>query len=90
MFGASLPGNAVSVEQIRTGAEGVAEVTAEIQADIQSAASRWTLAFERDQNRPGHVGTTRNNLARAGVTLPAGNCDDPSLFVETQRRMRSQ
>ena len=80
MFGASLPGSAVRVEQIRTGAEGVAEVTAELQAVFRArqVAGHWRLSEIRTGQ---DTWEQLETISRAlNVTLPAGNCDDPSLF----------
>jgi hypothetical protein len=81
MFGASLPGSAVRVEQVRTGAEGVAEVTAELQAVLRArqADGHWRL---REIRTGQDMWEQLETISRAlNVTLPSGGCDDPSLFV---------
>ena len=81
MFGASLPSSAVHVEQIRSGAEGVAEVTAEIQTifRLRQVDGHWRLSEIRTgQDTWEQLETISQALS---VKLPAGNCDDPSLFV---------
>lgn len=81
MFGAALPSSAVDVEQIRTGAEGVAEVTAEIQTifRLRQVEGLWRLSEIRTgQDTWERLETISQALS---VTLPSGSCDDPSLFV---------
>jgi hypothetical protein len=81
MFGASLPSSAVRVEHIRSGAEGTAEVTAEIQAVFRArqADGHWRLREIRTgQDTWEQLETIAQALA---VQLPSGGCDDPSLFV---------
>jgi hypothetical protein len=81
MFGASLPSSAVRVEQVRTGAEGVAEVSTEIQAVFRARQvdGLWRLSEIRTgQDTWERLETISQALA---VRLPSGNCDDPSLFV---------
>ena len=83
MFGASLPSGAVHIEQITTGAEGVAEVTTEIQAvfRVRQADGLWRLSEIRTgQDTWERLETIAQALA---VKLPSGGCDDPSLFVRT-------
>ena len=82
MFGASLPSRAVNVEQVRTSAEGVAEVTAEIQSifRVRQTEGRWRLSEIRvGQDTWEQLETVS---AALGVTLPVGGCDAPSLFVK--------
>ena len=81
MFGASLPSSAVRIEQVRAGAEGVAEVTAEIQAVFRARQvdGRWRLREIRiGQDTWERLETVSQAL---GVMLPSGSCDEPSLFV---------
>lgn len=81
MFGASLPSSAVRVEQVRSGAEGVADVTAEIQAVFRARQvdGLWRLSEIRTgQDTWEQLETVAQALA---VKLPSGGCDDPSLFV---------
>jgi hypothetical protein len=81
MFGASLPSSAVRVEQVRTGAEGVAEVSAEIQAVFRArqADGLWRLSEIRTgQDTWERLETISQALA---VKLPSAGCDDPSLFA---------
>jgi hypothetical protein len=81
MFGASLPGSAVHVEQIRSGAEGVAEVTAEIQTvfHARQVEGRWRLSEIRTgQDTWEQLETISQAL---NVKLPVGGCDEPSLFA---------
>jgi hypothetical protein len=81
MFGASLPSSAVRIQQVRSGAEGVAEVTAEIQGVFRArqADGHWRLREIRTgQDTWEQLETIAQALA---VQLPSGGCDDPSLFV---------
>ena len=81
MFGASLPGSAVRVEQIRTSGEGVAEVTAEIQGIFRARQvdGHWRLSEIRTGQ---DTWEPLETIAQAlSVKLPAGGCDEPSLFV---------
>jgi hypothetical protein len=83
MFGASLPGSAVRVEQIRTGAEGGAEVTTELQAifRVRQVDGHWRLSEIRTGQ---DTWEQLETISRAlNVTLPAGSCDDPSLLRNT-------
>ena len=80
MFGASLSNSAVRVQQIRTSPEGVAEVSAEIEAVFRARAidGRWRLS----EVRTGQGTWERLDLlAQALQTkLPAGSCDTLSQF----------
>lgn len=81
MFGASLPSSAVNVEQIRAGAEGVAEVTAEIQAifRVRQTEGHWRLSEIRiGPDTWERLETISQALS---VKLPSDGCDDPSLLV---------
>lgn len=81
MFGASLPSSAVDVEQVSTGAEGVAEVRAEIQTifRVRQVDGHWRLSEIRTgQDTWERLETISQALS---VMLPAGGCDAPSLFV---------
>lgn len=81
MLGASLPGSAVHIEQIRTSGEGVAEVTAEIETVFRARQvdGMWRLR----EIRTGQDTWERlETLSQAlNAKLPSGGCDDPSLFV---------
>lgn len=81
MFGASFPSSAVHIEQIRAGGEDVAEVTAEIQTVFRARQidGRWRLR----EIRTGQDTWERlETLSLAlNAKLPAGGCDEPSLFV---------
>ena len=81
MFGASLPSSAIQIEQIRSGAEGVAEVTAEIQSVFRArqADGHWRLSEIRTgQDTWERLETISQAL---NAKLPSGGCDEPSLFV---------
>lgn len=83
MFGASLPSSAVRVEQIRTGAEGVAEVTVELQSVFRARQvdGHWRLSEIRTGQ---DTWEQLETISRAlNVSLPAGGCDDPSLLRNT-------
>src|SRR6185369_9483079 len=95
MFGASLPNRAVRVQQVRSGAENVVEVSAEIEAVFRAKATdgRWRLS----EVRTGQDTWERLDLiAQAlGVQLPTGSCDaasqyvrDPSASAMTAKRAR--
>jgi len=77
MFGSSLPSNAVRVEQVRTSAEGAAEVSAEIQAVFRAKQvdGDWRLS----EIRTGQDSWERLDLIAQAlhVKLPAGGCDAP-------------
>lgn len=82
MFGASLPSSAVQVKQVRTGTEGVAEVTVEILTVFRArqADGLWRLS----EIRTGQDAWERLEIISQalGGKLPSGGCDDPSLFVK--------
>ena len=81
MFGASFPSSAVRVEHVNTGAEGVAEVSAEIVAVFRArqADGLWRLSEIRTgQDTWERLETISHAL---GAKLPSGGCNDPSLFV---------
>lgn len=81
MFGASLPGSAVQIHEIRSGGEGVAEVTAEIQSVFRArqVEGHWRLSEIRTgQDTWEKLETISQAL---NTTLPSGGCDEPSQFV---------
>lgn len=81
MLGASLPNNAVRVDRISAGAEGVAEATAEIEAVFRAKQvdGYWRLS----EIRTGQDTWEQLELLAqaAGAELPAGGCDAPSEFA---------
>jgi len=81
MFGASLPGSAVRVQQVGSGAEGVAEASAEIEAVFRAKATdgRWRLS----EVRTGQDTWERLDLIAQAlhIKLPEGHCDAPSQLV---------
>lgn len=81
MLGMSLPSSAVQVRQVRTNAEGAAEISAEIQAvfKLRQQDGHWRLS----EIRTGQDTWERLELiAQAlGVKLTSGACDAPSQFV---------
>ena len=81
MFGSSLPSGAVQVRQVRTNAEGSAEVSAEIQGVFKARqqGGRWRLT----EIRTGQDTWEQLELIAQAqqVKLPAGACDAPSQFV---------
>lgn len=81
MFGISLPGSAVRVQQVRTSAEGAAEASAEIQAVFRArqVGGHWRLLEVRTgQDRWEQLELIAQALR---VKLPANGCDAPSQFV---------
>lgn len=94
MFGASLPGGAVHVQQVRSG-EGATEVSAEIEAVFRAKATdgRWRLS----EIRTGSDDWERLDLIAQAlqVKLPSAGCDatrqfvrDPNAFAMTTKRAR--
>jgi hypothetical protein len=81
MFGASLPGNAVRVQQVKASNEGVAEASAEIEAVFRAKATdgRWRLS----EVRTGQDTWERLDLIAQALhtKLPEGQCDAPSHLV---------
>ena len=81
MFGASLQTSAVRVQHINSSAEGVTEVSAEIEAVFRARSTdgHWRLS----EVRTGQDTWERLDLiAQAlGTKLPSGNCDAASQFV---------
>jgi hypothetical protein len=81
MFGASLPGSAVRVQQVRSGAEDTAEASAEIEAVFRAKATdgRWRLI----EIRTGQDTWERLDLIAQALhtKLPEGHCDAPSQLV---------
>jgi hypothetical protein len=80
MFGISLPGSAVRVQQVRTSENG-AEVSAEIEAVFKTRQvdGRWRLLEIRTGQ---DTWEQLEHIAQAlSVKLPAGQCDAPSQFV---------
>jgi Type II secretion system (T2SS), protein G len=78
MFGSSLPGSAVHVQQVRTNAEGSAEVSAEIQAVFRAKQVNgdWRLNEVRTgQDSWEHLDLIAQALQ---VKLPVGGCDSPA------------
>jgi len=77
MFGSSLPSKAVRVEQVRTNADGAAEVSAEIQAVFRAkqADGDWRLI----EIRTGQDNWERLDLVAQAMhaKLPVGSCDTP-------------
>jgi len=83
MLGASLPGSAVRIDRIGTGAEGMAEASAEIQAvfRVKQVEERWRLSEIRTGQ---DTWEQLEFVAQAlGTQLPHGGCDAPSQFVRT-------
>jgi hypothetical protein len=84
MFGASLSNSAVRVQQVRAGAEGAAEVTAEIEAvfRVRATDGRWRLS----EVRTGQDTWERLDLLAQALqaNLPSGSCDAPSQFVRRE------
>lgn len=80
MLGASLPSSAVHIDRVSSGAEGVAEATAEIQAVFRARQidGLWRLS----EIRTGQDTWEQLELiAQAvGFNLPVGGCDTPSQF----------
>jgi len=80
MFGASLPNRAVRVQQVRSGAENVVEVSAEIEAVFRAKATdgRWRLT----EVRTGQDTWERLDLIAQALQakVPSGSCDTLSQF----------
>jgi len=78
MFGSSLPSRAVHVQQVRTNAEGSAEVSAEIQAVFRAKQVNgdWRLnELRTGQDTWEHLDLIAQALQ---VKLPVGGCDTPA------------
>src|SRR5215813_3940422 len=77
MFGSSLPSSAVHVQQVRTNAEGAAEVSAQIEAVFRAKQvdGDWRLS----EIRTGQDSWEQLDLIAQAlhVKLPAGGCDTP-------------
>jgi hypothetical protein len=80
MFGMSLSSSAVQVRQVRTNAEGVAEVSAEIQSvfRVRQVDGHWRLSEIR--TGPDTWEQLELVAQARGVKLPSGSCDAPSLL----------
>lgn len=80
MLGASLPGSAVHVREVRSSNEGTAEAVAEIQTVFRARKidGRWRLS----EIRIGPEKWERLELIAQALNanLPAGDCDAPSQF----------
>src|ERR1700754_2474726 len=84
MLGASLPSSGIHVQQVRTGAEGTAEASAEVQAVFRAkqVEGHWRLSEVRTGQ---DTWEQLELMARAsGANLPAGGCDAPSEFARSK------
>ena len=83
MGGWSLPSNAVSVESVTSSTES-AEVSAELQLvfRLRLREGRWELREVR--TGPDRWENIDFITRAANVDLPAGQCDEPSLFARTK------
>jgi hypothetical protein len=84
MFGWSLPSDAVRIQSIRTGGAESAEVSAEIQTVFRLRLNEGHWQLREIRTAPDRWEQLEVIARAAGAELPAGECDAPSQFAQSE------